>query len=58
MYGRDEKSYKILIGKREGKRTLERPSLGRGKVWILEKSDLRVWIGFVWLRTGTSFGLL
>jgi hypothetical protein len=26
--------------------------------WILEKQDLGVWIGFIWLRTGAGGGLL
>jgi len=26
--------------------------------WILEKQDWKVWTGFMWLRTGTSDGIL
>jgi hypothetical protein len=26
--------------------------------WILGKSDLEVWIEFIWFRTGISVGLL
>jgi hypothetical protein len=26
--------------------------------WMLEKRGGKLWIGFVWLRTGTSDGLL
>jgi hypothetical protein len=33
---------------RKERRTLE---------WTLKKQDMRVWTGFVWLRTGTSGGL-
>jgi hypothetical protein len=55
-------AYKILVGKPEGKRPL-----GRLKCrWVCNiKMDLReigwdgmVWIGLIWLRIGTSGGLL
>jgi hypothetical protein len=52
--------YRILVGKLEGKRPLGR--LRRG--WVDNiKTDLRdidgvVWIGLIWLRIGTSGGLL
>jgi len=26
--------------------------------WVLEREDGKVWIGFIWLRIGTSGGLL
>jgi hypothetical protein len=26
--------------------------------WILQKKDMRVWIGFIWLRVVTSDGFL
>jgi hypothetical protein len=26
--------------------------------WILKKDDVRVWTGFIWLRVGTSGGLV
>jgi hypothetical protein len=26
--------------------------------WILEKQGWRLWIGFIWLRTGTDDGLI
>jgi hypothetical protein len=26
--------------------------------WIFKEQDMRVWTGFIWLRTGTSGGLL
>jgi hypothetical protein len=26
--------------------------------WILERQDVMIWIGFIWLRIGTSGGLL
>jgi hypothetical protein len=53
-------AYRILVGKPEGKRPLGRP---RCK-WVENiKMDLReiegmVWIGLIWLKIGTSGGLL
>jgi hypothetical protein len=55
-------AYEILMGKPEGKRPLRRPRL----MWVDNiKMDLReiawdgmVWIGLIWLRIGTSGGLL
>jgi hypothetical protein len=34
--------------------------IGRRKIlkWILEKEDGVLWTGFIWLRIGTSGGLL
>jgi hypothetical protein len=56
--GRD--LYRVLMGKREGKRPLERPRR-RSENGI--KMDLRqigwgVWSGFTWLRIGIVGGLL
>jgi hypothetical protein len=53
------KAYRILMGKPEGKRSLGRP-IHR---WVDNiKMDLRysgvVWTGLIWLRIGTSGGLL
>jgi hypothetical protein len=52
--------YKVLVGKPEGKRPLERPSVdGRmGSEWILWRLAGGVWIGSSWLRIGTGGGLL
>jgi hypothetical protein len=55
-------SYRILVGKPEGKRLLGR----RRRRWVDNiKIDLRergwdgmVWSGSIWLRIGTSGGLL
>jgi hypothetical protein len=53
-------AYKILVGKPEGRRPLGRPR----RRWenniklILRKWSSRVWIGLMWLRTGTIGGLL
>jgi hypothetical protein len=53
-------AYKILAGKPEGKRPLLRPNRrwedNRLQQWIL-----RNWVGgteFIWIRTGSSGGLL
>jgi hypothetical protein len=52
-------AYRILVGKPEGKRLLERPR----RRWVDNiKMDLRydgmVWIGLICLRIGNSGGLL
>jgi hypothetical protein len=52
--GQERKVYKVLAGKPEGKRPLRRPR----HRW---KDEIRmaggVWIGFKWLRIGTSSSL-
>jgi hypothetical protein len=58
----DEKrnAYRILVGIPKGKRPLGRPR----RRWvhnlkiILEIQDGMRWIGLIWLRIGTSGGLL
>jgi hypothetical protein len=58
--GEKRNVYEVLIVKPEGKRPLRRP----GHRWKDDiKIDLleierRAWTGFIWLRTGTSGGLL
>jgi hypothetical protein len=58
--GEKRNAYRILVGKPEGKRALRKPR----HMWVYNiKMDLReigeiVWIGFIWLRVGTSGGLL
>jgi hypothetical protein len=51
-------AYRIFVGEPEGKRPLGRP---RRRLLNNIKMDLRkdwmVWIGFIWLRIGTSGGL-
>jgi hypothetical protein len=48
-------AYRILVGKLEEKRPLERP---RGR-WVDNiKIDGMVWTGSIWLRIVTSGGLL
>jgi hypothetical protein len=49
-------AYKILVCKRDGKRTLRKPLYNwEDSIEMdLGKCDLRVSIGFIWLRIGTS----
>jgi hypothetical protein len=59
--GEGRNVYRVLVGKFEGKRPLERPRRGRDDEI---KMDLReigwggVWSGFTWLILGTVGGLL
>jgi hypothetical protein len=53
-------AYRILVRKPEGKRTLGIPScrcVDNIKTNFRERGCI-VWIGLIWLRTGTSGGLL
>jgi hypothetical protein len=60
--GEKRNAYRIMKGKAEGKRALERPR----RRWVVNiKINLRVigwngmiWTGLIWLRIGTSGGLL
>jgi hypothetical protein len=58
--GEKRNAYRILVGKPEGRRPLRRPR----RRWVDNiKMDYRkigwnVWIGLIWLRIGTSGGLL
>jgi hypothetical protein len=57
--GEKRNACRILVGKPEGKRPLRRPR----RRWVDNiKMELRyddmVWIGLIWLRIGTSGGLL
>jgi hypothetical protein len=54
-------AYMILVGKPEGKRPLVRPRrrwLDNIKMYLREREDGVVWTELVWLRIGTSGGLL
>jgi hypothetical protein len=54
-------SYNILVRKSEGEIPLGRLRCRDGRTMlelILDVLGGKVWIGFVWLRTGTSDGLL
>jgi hypothetical protein len=50
-------AYRILVGKPEGRKPLGRPRRG----WVdnikMDRRDVD-WIGLIWLRIGTSGGLL
>jgi hypothetical protein len=53
-------TYKILVGKPEGKRRFENLGVG-GKLileWILGKLEGKVCTGIIWLTIGTSDGFL
>jgi hypothetical protein len=59
--GEKRNTYRIFVRKQEGKRLLERPR----RRWVDNiKIDVRdigwdvVWTGLIWLRIGTSGGLL
>jgi hypothetical protein len=54
-------AYRILVGKREGKRPLGRPRHrweDNIKMDLRERENGVVWTGLMWLRIGTSGGLL
>jgi hypothetical protein len=56
--GEKRNTYRILVGKPEGKRPVGRPR----RRWVDDiKIDVRVdgvvWTGSIWLRIGTSGGL-
>jgi hypothetical protein len=50
--------YRILVGKPEGKRPLERPRGGWEDGTLGRLAGRGVWSGFTWLRTGSVGGLL
>jgi hypothetical protein len=58
--GEERKVNKVLVGKPEGKRPLERPRRRweDGIRMDLREIGLGGGIGFYWLRTGTGGGLL
>jgi hypothetical protein len=58
--GEGRNVYRVLVGKPEGKRPLERPRRRweNGIKLDLTKIGWAVWSGFTWLRTGTDGGLL
>jgi hypothetical protein len=55
-----KKSYKILVGNPEGKNSLGRLRPRREDTinMYLKQVVLRVWTRFIWLRIGSSDGLL
>jgi hypothetical protein len=58
--GEDRKVYRVLVGKPEGKRPLERPRRRweDGMKMDLREIDWGVWSGFTWLRIEIVGGLL
>jgi hypothetical protein len=56
----NQSAYRILVGKSEGKRPLRRQSCRRwaDNIKLNHRCDGVVWPGLVWLRIGTSGGLL
>jgi hypothetical protein len=56
--GEEKKVNKVLVGKPNGKRPLRRPRHRWEDGWILGRLAWGVWIGFDYLRTGTSGGPL
>jgi hypothetical protein len=54
--GEERNVYKVLVGKPEGKRPLGRPRRRweDGIRMDIGEIGLGVWIGFDWLRSGTS----
>jgi len=53
-------SYRVLMGKPKGKDCLEDPGVYRMVIltWNLQKLAVIAWIGFIWLGTISSGGLL
>ena len=52
--------YKVLEGRPDGKRLLERPRRSGRMILkcIFKKWDVEVWTGLLWLRIGTGGGRL
>jgi hypothetical protein len=52
--------YRVLVGKPEGRRPLERPGVD-GKIilrWIFRKWKVGLWTGLSWFKMGTVGGQL
>jgi hypothetical protein len=60
MHGREEECIQDFGGKARRKETTSKTDVGERKIlkWILEEQDGVAWTGFIWLRIGTSGGLL
>jgi hypothetical protein len=58
--GEKRNVFGLLVEKPEEKRPLGQPHVDRRTIlnWILERQDGVVWTGLVWLRIGTSEGML
>jgi hypothetical protein len=51
-------SYRVLVGKPEGKRPRNSPNVGQRIIlkWVLEKQGGVVWTGLIWFTIGNSGG--
>ena len=60
MSGKGEKrnAYKGLVGKHEESRLLGNKPMWEDNIEKYLKYDGKAWTGFIWLRIGTSGGLL
>jgi hypothetical protein len=58
--GQIRNAHKFFVGKTEGKKPLEDLDVDVKITleWILRKQGGKVWTRFIWLRIGTSGGLL
>jgi hypothetical protein len=58
--GQKRGAYRALVGKPEGRRPLEDPDVDARIIlkWIFERLGGGAWTGSIWLRIGTSGGLL
>jgi hypothetical protein len=58
--GEKRNAYRRLVGKPKVRDHWEDLDVGGWTIikWILERYDWMVWIGLIWLRIGTSGGLL
>jgi len=59
--GEKRSAYGVLMGTPEGVRERSFKDMGvDGKIlkWIFKKKDANSWVGYVWLRIGTSCRLL
>jgi len=59
-YGESRGTYRVLVGKPEGKRPLGDPGADGKKIlrWMFRKLNVRAWTGSSWLRIGTGGGHL
>jgi hypothetical protein len=52
-------AHRVFVGRPEGERPLDDPNAGRRMIkWIIIKQDAVVWPELIWLRIGTTGGLL
>jgi hypothetical protein len=58
--GETRNVYRILVGKPKERDHWEHQCVGGLTIlkWTLDREDGMVWIGLIWLRIGTSGGLL